>query len=64
MARHNGHKAFKTRRNKGQHQRRRSTRGGRLISKLIKGGDTMNMPHRLGTVTIGSEEYFVDRCLK
>lgn len=34
MARRNGRKAFKTMRNKGQHQRRRSTRGGRLISKI------------------------------
>lgn len=38
MARRNGHKSFKQTRNRGQHQRRRSTRGGRLLSKLIKGG--------------------------
>ena len=36
MPRRNGNKAFKARRNKGAHQRRRTTRGHRFISKLKK----------------------------
>lgn len=36
MPRHNGNKSFKQHRNLGQHQRRRTTRGGRTMSKLKK----------------------------
>jgi hypothetical protein len=38
MARKNGNKVFKAHRNRGQHQRRRSSRGGRLNSKLFVWG--------------------------
>lgn len=36
MARRNGNKSFKQRRNKGNHQRRRTTRGYRMMSKFKK----------------------------
>lgn len=48
MARRNGHSAFKGRRNKGQHQRRRSSRGGRLISKLFTNGEVYANPNVFG----------------
>jgi len=36
MPRRNGNKSFKQKRNKGAHQRKRTTRGHRMISKFIK----------------------------
>ena len=36
MPRRNGNKQFKQKRNKGNHQRKRTTRGYRFMSKLIK----------------------------
>jgi hypothetical protein len=36
MPRRNGNKKFKLRRNKGAHQRRRTTRGHRQMSKFKK----------------------------
>jgi len=36
MPRRNGNKQFNSKRNKGAHQRHRTTRGHRMISKFIK----------------------------
>jgi hypothetical protein len=36
MGRRNGNKSFKQKRNKGNHQRRRTTRGYRMMSKFEK----------------------------
>ena len=36
MSRRNGNKSFKQKRNKGNHQRRRTTRGYRMMSKFEK----------------------------
>ena len=36
MPRRNGNKPFNQKRNRGAHQRRRTTRGHRTISKFIK----------------------------
>ena len=36
MARRNGNKSFKQKRNKGNHQRKRTTRGYRMMSKFEK----------------------------
>lgn len=64
MARRDGNKPFNRRNNrKGTHQRRRTTRGHRMMSKFKKykyyeeGGGTMS---RLPTVKIGDKNYFVD----
>ncbi len=35
MPRRNGNKSFKQRENKGNHRRRRTTRGQRALSKLV-----------------------------
>ena len=36
MPRRNGNKSFKQKRNKGNHQRKRTTRGYRMMSKFTK----------------------------